>query len=57
MVQRICQQIAGAPRFQGLILVVIMFASFLVGLETFPDLHTAHRELFDLLDGLLLAIL
>lgn len=56
MIQRWCQPVANSPRFQGFILVIIGFASLLVGLETFEEVIEPHDELFGALDKLLLAV-
>ncbi len=50
------QRIADAPWFQNGILVVIVFAGILVGLETYPAIVARHGPLLGVLDALVLSI-
>lgn len=54
--QKIFFRIANSPTFINLILAIIVIASILVGLETYPAINSRYGEAFAILDRLILGI-
>lgn len=52
--QKAFAEIAQSPVFQNLVLVAIVFASILVGIETYDTIAARHATLFNVLDHLIL---
>ena len=52
----ICKRIAGSPAFQRFIVVVILFASVLVGIQTYKDFALRHASLLNALDVIILGL-
>lgn len=52
--QKAFAEIARSPVFQNMILVAIVFASILVGIETYDSIAARHATLFNILDHLIL---
>jgi voltage-gated sodium channel len=53
-----CKNLADDSRFQGFIILLILFNAFLLGMETDPylDEHSVYGKLLDTLEGIILAI-
>lgn len=54
--QPLLQRIAESSLFQNFITVVILFAGVLVGIETYPEIHTKYHSLIHILDIVVLSI-
>lgn len=52
----ICRRIATSPAFQRFIVVVILFASVLVGVQTYKDFALRHASLLNALDIIILGL-
>ncbi len=52
----ICRRIATSPAFQRCIVVVILFASVLVGVQTYKDFALRHASLLNALDIIILGL-
>jgi hypothetical protein len=55
-IPRICSQIAGSSRFQGLIFGVIVFNALVLGLETYDGIDAAAGGLLAALNNACLAV-
>ena len=53
---RRCRRVADAPAFQRSVLLVIVFAAVLTGLDTYPGLARRHDALLGALDAIVLGI-
>jgi voltage-gated sodium channel len=51
-----CHRIASSPAFQRFIVVVILFASVLVGIQTYKDFAARHAPLLNALDAIVLGL-
>ncbi|MED5586506.1 MAG: ion transporter [Verrucomicrobiota bacterium] len=51
-----CHRIASSPAFQRFIVVVILFASVLVGIQTYKDFAARHAPLLNALDAVVLGL-
>ena len=52
----ICRRIASSPAFQRFIVVVILFGSFLVGIQTYKDFALRHASVLNALDVIILGL-
>ena len=52
----ICRRIASSPAFQRFIVVVILFGSVLVGIQTYKDFALRHASLLNALDVIILGL-